>query len=84
MIISTYERGTSPDLVSWMQATFLSVPEHQVISWGNSTEAYRLSDGRRIALTQHRVVVMDLRTALNQLDLEGAMSARLDTWKFSY
>ena len=84
MIISTYERGSSPDLVSWMQTTFPSVPEHQPIVWGNSSEAYRLSDGRRIALTPHRVVVMDLRTALNQLDLEGAMSSRLDTWKFSY
>jgi hypothetical protein len=84
MIISTYERGSSPDLVSWMQTTLPAVPEHQTIAWGNAVEAFRLADGRRIALTQHRVVIMDLRSALNQLNLEGAMSARLDTWKFSY
>jgi hypothetical protein len=52
------------------------------ISWGNAVEAGRLPDGRRIALTPHHVVIMDLHSGL--LDLESAMSARLGTWKFTY
>ena len=52
------------------------------ISWGNAVEAGRLPDGRRIALTPHHVVIMDLHSGL--LDLESAMSTRLNTWKFSY
>jgi hypothetical protein len=60
------------------------VPDRQAIVWGNAGEADRLSDGRRIALTPHHVVIMDLRTTLNQLDMEGLMSARLNTWVFTY
>jgi hypothetical protein len=84
MIISTFERGTAPDLLTWMQSNLPKVPDRQAIAWGNATEAARLSDGRRIALTPHRVVMLDLRTSLNQLDLEGEMSSRLNTWNFSY
>jgi hypothetical protein len=84
MIISTYERGSSPDLLSWMQSNLTPVPTGQPIQWGNATEANRLSDGRRIALTQHQVVILDLRSGQGQLDLEGAMSVRLNTWKFTF
>jgi len=84
MIISTFERGDAPDLVSWMKANLRSLPDRQAIVWGNADEADRLSDGRRIALTPHHVVIMDLRTTLNQLDMEGLMSARLNTWVFTY
>jgi hypothetical protein len=59
------------------------VPTTQSIAWSNAVEAARLSDGRRIALTQHHVVIMDL-TRNGLLDLEKAMSTRLNTWKFSY
>jgi hypothetical protein len=52
------------------------------ISWGNAVEAGRLPDGRRIALTPHHVVILDLHSGL--LDLESAMSTRLGTWKFTY
>src|ERR1700686_2143907 len=64
IIISTYERGSSPDLASWEQAN--------------------LTDGRRIALTQHHVVIMDLHSGVGHLDLETQMSSRLDTWKFTF
>jgi hypothetical protein len=85
MIISTFERGTSPDLVSWMQANLKPVPTvAQPISWGNATEAYQLTDKRRIALTAHHVVLLDLRTTFEQLDLEALMSSRLNTWVFSF
>jgi hypothetical protein len=56
----------------------------QPIAWGDATEAARLPDGRRIALTQHHVVILDLHSSSGHLDLEHEMSSRLDTWKFSY
>jgi len=88
MIISTYERGSSDSLASWLQANTASPSPSplalQPITWGNSTQAARLADGRRIALTQHHVVILDLRSGQGHLDLETEMSARLGTWKFSY
>lgn len=80
MIISTYERGTSTNLASWIQANMTDPPTSDPISWGNSVEAVKLADGRRVALTQRHVVIMELRPG--PLDLEAAMGARLSTWKF--
>ncbi|HEV2140149.1 MAG TPA: hypothetical protein VGT01_03075 [Candidatus Dormibacteraeota bacterium] len=82
MIISTYERGGSTSLTSWIQTNLRHVSASDSISWGNSVEATMLDDGRRIALTPHHVVIMDLHSGL--LDLEGEMSSRLGTWKFTY
>jgi hypothetical protein len=56
----------------------------QSIQWGNSTEAAVMADGKRIALTPHHVVILELRSGLDLLDLETPMSARLGTWKFAY
>jgi hypothetical protein len=84
MVISTYERGNAADLVSWMQGSLPSLPDRQAIVWGNAAEADQLGDGRRIALTPERVVILELRSGQGQLDLEGEMSARLDTWKFLF
>jgi len=83
MLISTYERGTSTTLAAWEQANMKTVPTSSPIKWGNAVEAAKFSDGKRIALTQHHVVIMDLsRNGL--LDMELEMSTRLNTWKFSY
>ncbi|HYT13162.1 MAG TPA: hypothetical protein VEL12_10280, partial [Candidatus Nitrosopolaris sp.] len=82
MILSTYERGTSTDLASWVRTNLTQASGLETISWGNSVEAVRLPDGRRIALTPHHVVIMDLHSGL--LDLESEMSTRLATWKFSF
>jgi hypothetical protein len=84
MIISTYERGTSSNLASWEQTNLPVVPAGQAISWANAVEAAQLADGRRIALTPHHVVIMDLHSGQGHLDLETQMSSRLDTWKFIY
>jgi len=58
------------------------------ISWGDSIEAYKMDDGRSIALTPHHVVILDLHSNVSSgaghLDLEGLMSARLYTWKFTF
>jgi hypothetical protein len=108
MIISTYERGDSPSLASWVQTNLNPQPTPsaspsssasatpppspspsplatlQPIQWGNATEAAVMADGKRIALTPHHVVILELRSGLDLLDLETPMSARLGTWKFAY
>lgn len=84
MIISTYERGTASNLLAWEQANLPVVPAGESISWANSLEAARLADGRRIALTPHHVVILDLHSGQGHLDLETQMSSRLDTWKFTF
>ncbi|HEY1455223.1 MAG TPA: hypothetical protein VGG31_01900 [Candidatus Dormibacteraeota bacterium] len=84
MILSTYERGGATDVASWLQANFKPVPKEQPISWGDSVQAAQLDDGRRIALTQHHVVIMVLHSGAGLLDLESEMSARLDTWRFTF
>jgi hypothetical protein len=87
IIISTIERGDAKDLVTWMQANLSSLgvsslPDRQAILWGNASEADRLSDGRRIALTPNHVVILELRSSQGLLNLEAEMSTRLNTWTF--
>ncbi len=82
MIISTEVRSGATDLKSWITANLPHATTSDTISWGNSIEAVRLTDGRRVALTPHNVVILDLHAS--PLDLEGEMSSRLSTWKFSY
>jgi len=82
MIISTYERGSSADLTSWMDTNLPHPPDSDPISWGNALQALKLADGRRIALTPHHVVILELHPS--PLDLETQMSSRLGTWRFSY
>ena len=82
MVVSTYERSSAPDLATWIQTNLTNAPASEPIAWGNAVEAVKLADGRRVALTPHHVVIMDLRPG--PLDLEGEMSSRLNTWKFSF
>jgi hypothetical protein len=98
MVISTYERGVSVNIANWLQANGkdASISPTVVLSpiqWGDSTEAFKMDDGRRIALTQHHVVLLDLHCGTSasacdpnqgHLDLEALMSARLQTWKFTF
>ena len=84
MIVSTFDRGDAASLSAWEEANLKPPPDAQAIQWGNSEEAARFADGRRIALTPHHVVILDLHSGQGHLDLETEMSARLNTWKFSY
>jgi hypothetical protein len=84
MIVSTYERGNLSNLAAWEQARLPKMPAGTAIRWGNAVEAAKLADGRRIALTPTQVVILDLHSIPGNLDLEAAMSTRLDTWKFIY
>jgi len=85
MIISTYERGSSTSLAGWQQTNLASpLPTGETIAWGNALEATKLADGRRMALTPHHVVILELHSGQGHLDLESQMSVRLNTWKFSY
>jgi hypothetical protein len=89
MIISTYERGNSPSLTAWVQTNGkdVSIDPAAVLTaipWGDSSEAFKLDDGRRIAITAHHVVILDLHSGEGHLDLETEMSARLNTWKFTF
>jgi hypothetical protein len=98
MVISTYERGASTSIAGWVQANGkdVSIGAATVLSpilWGDSIDAYKVDDGRRVALTQHHVVILDLHCGVNvgacdpnhgHLDLEALMSVRLPTWKFTF
>ena len=84
VVVSTYDSGGATDLASWMQANLKPAPVGQAIQWGNATQANQLSDGRRIALTPHHVVILDLRATKDGLDLEAQLSMRLSSWKFLY
>jgi hypothetical protein len=84
MIISTYQRNGASSLAAWEQTILPTTLPGQDVQWGNAVEAQQLADGRRIALTPHQVVIMDLHSGVGNLNLEAAMSARLSTWKFSY
>ena len=84
MIISTYQRGNAASLADWVKANLGDTTAPEAISWGNSLEALKLADGRRIALTPHNVVILALHAGSGNLNLEAEMSARLDSWKFSY
>lgn len=84
MIISTYERGNASSLAAWQQSNLASPPPGESITWGNAVEAVKLADGRRMALTPHHVVVLELHSGQGHLDLETEMSSRLHTWKFTY
>ena len=86
VVVSTYDSGGATDLPTWVAANLKPAPtgQGQSIQWGDATQANQLADGRRIALTPHHVVILDLRAAKDGLDLETQFSTRLGTWKFLY
>jgi hypothetical protein len=82
MIVSTYDRAGASDLGSWLTAKLPNATRGDPLEWGNALEATRLADGRLAALTPHDVVILDVHPSL--LDLNGEMTSRLGTWKFTY
>src|SRR5689334_15689991 len=83
VIVSTYTRNNAPSLAAWVQANMNPAPALPLepTDWGNAVEAAQLPDGRRIALTPQQVVILTLHPG--NLDLEGALSVRLGSWKFT-
>jgi hypothetical protein len=85
MVVGTYERGTSTDLADWLSAEEPADTDTEAITWGNASEAVQVKGTtRRYALTQHQVVLLDLRSGAGNLDLEAEMSKRLASWNFSF
>ena len=82
MIISTDDRAGASDLGSWLTSRLPKAHLGDRLDWGNAVEAGTLDDGRRVALTPHNVVILDVHASL--LDLDAEMSSRLATWKFTY
>lgn len=85
MIVSTDERGDAASLQDWVTSNVGPGITLKPIQWGDAIEAGQdPASGKRYALTKHQVIVLELRSGTGNLDLESAMSSRLDTWKFIY
>jgi hypothetical protein len=85
MIVGTYQRGSAASLADWLKASAPGDSATEPISWGNAVEAVQVKGTtRRYALTQHQVVLLDLRSGAGNLDLDAAMSGRLSSWNFSF
>jgi hypothetical protein len=82
MIISTDDRRQAADLAGWVRSNLPTATLADPFDWGNAVEAVQLADGRKLALTPHNVVILDVH--MSNLDVAGEMGSRLDTWKFSY
>ena len=85
MIVGTYQRGSAASLGDWLKASEPADTDTDAINWANALQAVQVKGStRRYALTQHQVVLLDLRSGAGNLDLDAAMSGRLKTWKFSF
>ena len=85
MIVGTYQRGSAAGLADWLKVSEPGDSSTDPITWGNAIEAVRVKGTtRRYALTQHQVVLLDLRSGAGNLDLNAEMARRLQNWKFSF
>ena len=83
MIIGSYDRGDSTSLKAWLADNEPDDTDTTPIHWGNSTEAVAVNGQlKRYALTPHRVYLMNIREGTGNLDLDAAMSQRLQYWVF--
>ncbi len=83
MIIGSYDRGDSPSLQAWLAENEPDDADTSPIHWGNATEAVAVKGQlKRYALSPHRVYLMNIREGAGNLDLDGAMSQRLQYWVF--
>ncbi len=83
MIIGSYDRGDSTSLKAWLAANEPDDTDTTPIQWGNSTEAVAVNGQlKRYALSPHRVYLMNIREGAGNLDLDAAMSQRLQYWVF--
>ena len=88
MIVGTYERGSQATLRQWLAANYAAYrgsSKLETIQWGNALDAaVDPASGKRFALTEHHVVVLELKAGQGNLDLNTAMTGRLSSWKFAY
>ena len=84
MIVSTYQRQGAAHLADWVQQYAPDQTGLHPLSWGNAQEAVQADSGRRLALTPHHVVELDIREGVGNLGVEEIMSSRLATWRFDY
>ena len=83
MIIGSYDRGDSQSLKAWLADNEPDDTDTTPIQWGNATEAVAVNGQlKRYALSPHRVYLMSIREGAGNLDLDGAMSQRLQYWVF--
>ena len=83
MIIGSYDRGDSQSLKAWLADNEPDDTDTTPIQWGNATEAVAVNGQlKRYALSPHRVYLMSIREGAGNLDLDCAMSQRLQYWVF--
>lgn len=87
IIISTDQRGSAANLGDWISTNVGPAIKTEPLQWGNAIEAAAQVGSDRptyYALTPHHVIVLELHSGPGNLDLQSAMSARFQTWKFTY
>lgn len=85
MIIGTYKLDGAASLTDWAAGNLGPVPVLTPIQWSNARQAVAVAGTtKRLALTGHRVVMMDLHSGAGNLDLEREMGSRLALWRFDY
>lgn len=83
MIIGSYDRGSSASLQAWLADNAPDDTDTTPIHWGNASEAVAVNGQlKRYALSRHRVYLMNIREGSGNLDLDAAMSQRLQYWVF--
>lgn len=83
VIVGSYERDPSQSLADWVHA-HTNDTDLQAIEWGNAKEAVQATGtDRRYALTQNRVIMLDVRAGQEQTGFDQMIDQSLPSWRFS-
>ena len=84
MIVGSYDRGGIADLTAWAAKYLPDGTKLASISWGNAIAAATVTGGHeRLAMTDHRIYVLDVHEGQGNLSLDTEMGKRLSSWKFA-